>query len=485
MFHYDDTYIADPSSTPLSLRLPVEAGEHEISNWLNGLLPDNFDVRRQWAAEQKAGALDPVSLLSTPIGLDCAGAVQFCSPGEEDVITTRDSGVEWHTEAEIASWIRTAKQGQRARLGSQTRYSLGGWQTKIALYCADGRWGTPFGHLPTTFILKPGIDPRPGLPFTDSDLVEHVSMTAAGEIGLEVAKTRMECFGPERILAVERYDRSHTTSGWGRSHQEDLCQALDVPPDRKYQSQGGPSPADIVDLLRGQSIFGEADVDRFVDALIFNWAIGGIDAHAKNYSLLLARAAVSLAPLYDVMSYLPYRGLRPVPEIDTAMMVGSDHTLRAADHLGAWEQAAVQFGLAPGEVADRAEDILRRCPDAFDAAIDRLDPPHRASSQIAALGSGVRQRRDDVLGSFRRDRSRPTLPASPQRRSQPATQQAPPVLGTDEAASSSSQQPLSSVVCGAPLGPGRSCRRTLLSKPCPLHPSSSGSLRITSRRRRR
>ena len=44
----------------------------------------------------------------------------------------------------------------------------------------------------------------------------------------------------------------------------------------------------IVDLLRGQSIFGETDNDQFVDGLIFDWAIAGIDTHAKSRSLLLA-----------------------------------------------------------------------------------------------------------------------------------------------------------------------------------------------------
>jgi serine/threonine-protein kinase HipA len=52
---------------------------------------------------------------------------------------------------------------------------------------------------------------------------------------------------------------------------------------------------------------------RFFDALAWNWLIAGTDAHAKNYSLLLAGGQVRLAPLYDIASALPYeheRGLR-------------------------------------------------------------------------------------------------------------------------------------------------------------------------------
>ncbi|MET4072699.1 hypothetical protein ABID58_007529 [Bradyrhizobium sp. S3.2.6] len=49
----------------------------------------------------------------------------------------------------------------------------------------------------------------------------------------------------------------------------------------KYQNDGGPSPADVIELLRTYSTDRVADVDTFVDALGFNWLIAGTDAHAK------------------------------------------------------------------------------------------------------------------------------------------------------------------------------------------------------------
>jgi serine/threonine-protein kinase HipA len=47
-------------------------------------------------------------------------------------------------------------------------------------------------------------------------------------------------------------------------------------------------------------------VRRFADALIWKRLIGGTDAHAKNYSILLAADQARLAPLYDIASALPY-----------------------------------------------------------------------------------------------------------------------------------------------------------------------------------
>jgi serine/threonine-protein kinase HipA len=55
-----------------------------------------------------------------------------------------------------------------------------------------------------------------------------------------------------------------------------------------------------VQLLRTYSTDRETDLNTFIDALGFNWLIAGTDAHAKNYSLLLAGHRIRLAALYDV-----------------------------------------------------------------------------------------------------------------------------------------------------------------------------------------
>jgi serine/threonine-protein kinase HipA len=72
-------------------------------------------------------------------------------------------------------------------------------------------------------------------------------------------------------------------------------------PDRKYQSDGGPGPLDIIETLRAHAA-GVADVERFVHSLIFNWVIAGTDSHAKNYGLLLSGSSARLTPLYDLAS---------------------------------------------------------------------------------------------------------------------------------------------------------------------------------------
>ena len=124
------------------------------------------------------------------------------------------------------------------------------------------------------------------------------------------------------MIVVERYDRQR--DGTMRIHQEDMCQALGYHPTAKYQSDGGPAPSDIVKRIRQVSTSATEDVERFILALGFNWLIVGTDAHAKNYSLLIADNVIRLAPLYDIASALPYSDVH-VRKRKLAMKIGSSY----------------------------------------------------------------------------------------------------------------------------------------------------------------
>ena len=140
-----------------------------------------------------------------------------------------------------------------------------------------------------------------------------------------------------------------------------------MPPSAKYQNEGGPTPARIARLFRGAMApqAGEDAVRRFADALIWNWLIGGTDAHAKNYSILLASNQVRLAPLYDIASALPYgtheRKLR------LAMKIGTSYDVYLQRNR--WPDAARDLGLDADALVQRAGELARVAPEAFaDAA---------------------------------------------------------------------------------------------------------------------
>ena len=399
-FRYTDDYLNRSQPTPLSLSVPLTAGSHRIGVWLDGLLPDNDEVRREWADLGGATDAQPTSLLSTHIGLDCAGSVQFCPAAEVTDVTVaqRDSGIEPQTASDIAAWLRLARETwhNSGRIGTRGQFSLSGAQSKYALHRDGDTWAVPYGDKPTTHIVKPGMAGH-----DDVDLVEHACLRAASLAGLEAASSEILRFEGERVLVVQRFDRAERGGELVRLHHEDLCQALAVPPARKYQSDGGPTPQQIVDLLRDESSRPRIDVQRFVDALVFNWAIAATDAHAKNYSVILDRGRVRLAPLYDVISYLPYATI-PQNKIRTAMRIGHDYTLRKADRPSAWERTAESLRLDPAAALERAADLLKRIPSALDAAIGGMDDGDQSAPAVEKLADKVGRRVDRLRVDFGR-----------------------------------------------------------------------------------
>ncbi len=104
-------------------------------------------------------------------------------------------------------------------------------------------------------------------------------------LGIPAAQAEMADFGGRRTLVVERFDRRWTRDGrLLRLPQEDCCQALSIPPTRKYQSEGGPGLKEILDLLKGSDTPGK-DLSTFMRAAIVFWLIGATDGHAKNFSV--------------------------------------------------------------------------------------------------------------------------------------------------------------------------------------------------------
>jgi serine/threonine-protein kinase HipA len=168
---------------------------------------------------------------------------------------------------------------------------------------------------------------------------------------------------------VERYDRLPQPDGTiQRVHQEDMCQALGVPPTGKYQNEGGPGAEQIMELLRrAASATASAGSARamasFLDALAFNWIIAGTDAHAKNYSILLSGAQVRLAPMYDVASALPYDD-RYVPKLKMAMRIGGEYSVNKIDRRH-WCRFAEAVGFDPERTLRRIGLLATHIGDAF------------------------------------------------------------------------------------------------------------------------
>ncbi|MEY9126923.1 MULTISPECIES: type II toxin-antitoxin system HipA family toxin [Bradyrhizobium] len=383
-FVYDNAWRNAEGAYPLSLSMPLAAEEHgpaTVRSFLWGLLPDNEQVLERWAKKFQVSARNVFALISN-VGEDCAGAIQFVTPDRLGTLKTgEDDKIEWLDKPEIANRLRVLREDHAAwRLPRDTgQFSLAGAQPKTALVLKDNKWGIPSGRIPTTHILKP-----PTGHFDGHAENEHICLQLARELGLPAAETKVMRFEQEIAIVVERYDRQVSGNDIIRVHQEDICQAMGIPPTKKYQNEGGPTPADVVELLRTYSTDREADLETFVSALIFNWLIGGSDAHAKNYSLLLASGAlVRLAPLYDIASILPYDHVDQ-RKIKLAMKVGGEYKL---DQIGLrqWQKFAREtrvdadvliatLNSMAGQIPDLVADIRTRAQKEGleNAVIERL-----------------------------------------------------------------------------------------------------------------
>jgi len=361
-FAYNEDWRASRSSYPLSLSMPLAGssyGDGVIRPYIRGLLPENQTTLRAISQQHHVSPGNPFRLLEI-IGEDCPGAIQWIPSDRADTFLsgTVESGIDWITESELCSRMAELISNQEpTRLPDRGRFSLAGAQPKMALHHDDRGWGIPYGRSPTTHILKPSEER-----FDHFAHNEHFCLRLAEALGMRVCDSEVKDMDGLHVIVAKRYDRLAQGERVIRIHQEDMCQALARSPSQKYQSEGGPSPKDIFELLEEYSNRAKEDQGRFLDALIFNWLIAGTDAHAKNYSLLIASGQIRLAPLYDIACYLPYafsEGNRNLRNVNSAMKVGNKYDLfRIEKH--DWEQAANNWGQNVSDCFERIRNLQEK-----------------------------------------------------------------------------------------------------------------------------
>ena len=393
VLRHDDAWRVGRGAFPLSLSMPLDAREHghrATSAYLWGLMPDDPRVVEYWARLYGVSRHDVVTLLAH-VGEDCAGAVQLVPPSEIDRVlgasTQADvtTSVEWLSTDDVAALLTGLRHNPAAGRSSeaQGQFSLAGAQPKTTLYHDRGRWGIPKGRVPSTHILKP-----PVLDLEDLAYNEHFCLHLARELGMSAAMTSVQQFGDETAIVVDRYDRERSSGVVRRVHQEDICQALAVQPTRKYESDGGPALTDVAALLGRHSSDAALDIARFFDANILNWLLAGPDAHAKNYSILHAEGPTHrLAPLYDVITALPYPRLVK-GGVKLAMAVGGERAVDAitGDH---WRAAARAVDLPADLAIERIVEIGKRLPAAIERVIAHPDGNERTRTIMTRLAEPI------------------------------------------------------------------------------------------------
>ena len=371
-FAYDDAWRASPAAVPLSMSMTLDQRMHAneaVAPYLWGLLPDNELTLIQLGRRYGVSSGNPFALLGAR-GEDLQGAVQMV-PADKVASLQKRKGVTGLTADALAERFRALMRDPSATdfTTDGGKFSLAGAQRKLTLSLTNGRWGEPRGRTPSTHILKPNIEGLPGQVYN-----ELFCLRLAPLLGLPAPLTWVERFGAAEVIVVERFDRMRlkgtqrlplTKSGGEvhRVHQEDMCQALKVLPANKYQRDGGPGMQQIMQLLSG-SAEPSTDRDRFMRACVYNYVIGGSDAHAKNYSILLTSGGLfRLAPLYDLASWLPYSQRRRDSKLAMSVDGHYEYDGLLPRH---WEATARKCSYDPHRLLGHVRDLIGRLPDVCD-----------------------------------------------------------------------------------------------------------------------
>lgn len=363
----------------LSLALRRERYMHGVVRpFLDGLLPEG-EARQAVARKFGVGGDDTLGLIRE-LGRDCAGALVIQPVDDASPPTSTTLTAERLNDDEIADLVVNLHSAPLGA-GGRVRISLAGVQEKLLLTrMPDGAWGLPVDGTPSTHILKPEI-----ARFPNTVENEAFCMRVAKHLGFAVANVETATFGGKKLIVVERYDRVvHSDGSVERIHQEDLCQAIGVSPDKKYEEDGGPSLARIADLLHATA--GPDSVEALLHAVTLNVLIGNGDAHAKNFSLLHEPSgALRLTPLYDLLSTLFYG------DDHLAMYVDNVHRTNrvTADRI---VNEATRWGLSKRRASEVIADILERVVDAVAAAAAETtdlpaEIPALVNSQLVQVSS--------------------------------------------------------------------------------------------------
>lgn len=368
-FSYEAQYVAD-SDLALSASLPLTSTEYTAERtapFFLGLLPENQGALTAWGAQLDVDSQDWFALLGA-MGLDCPGAVQFVLPDELATVISEEATYLPVSETDIEERLRAVSGDNASWSMKGEHWSLAGQQEKFALAYLEGEWFSAQGAAATTHILKPGIKD-----LNHQALAEHLTLTAAGLVGIGVAPSSFQRFGDQWAIVSTRYDRAIEGRQVERIHQEDLAQACRRVPARKYETNGGPGLRDMANILKRESTDLVDDRKALAEFALINLVSGAPDGHAKNISLLRTPSAISVAPLYDLATGLIYDPTTTDRSI--AVSIGGErHASRIRRKQ--LDKAAQAIGVSADWFAGRAVELATDFPAAFvEACAPHVETP--------------------------------------------------------------------------------------------------------------
>lgn len=326
-FIYDDKWMLDGFDISPHINVGRDVEDNDINRFIQNLLPEGTGLKCLLNAFN-ISRLSVSGILNHVLG-ESAGILHFES--RESVtpayleLTRQMLSKRLDTFSNVVIW------------NSQFRLNVAGVQKKLNVHLkSDESFWLANKDYPSTHIIK----------FAEEEhstiiLNELLCMRLAKAIGLKVATVKLLRVFDSRgktkhsAILIKRFDREALSNGTvHKRHIVDACQALNLPPEHKYEQIFGRHP-DVAHCRDGASLkalfafarqqnFSHQNIMQMLSWVVFNLIVGNSDAHGKNISFFIDTTGISLAPFYDILSIV--FEARRIKNLDTdlAMAIGDE-----------------------------------------------------------------------------------------------------------------------------------------------------------------
>ncbi|NQY37602.1 MAG: HipA domain-containing protein [Alteromonadaceae bacterium] len=400
-FTYDDFWVEN--RFPISPCIPFDAeySPQTIANFLRNLFPegDAFDLL---LASQNLSKNNLYAILVT-IGMDTTGILSF-----SDIRYKKEKTLLREiTEKELVQKLSSNDIQELITWDGKYRLSVAGVQNKLNVFIdANSRFMLANGKYSSTYILK-----FSSKKYESIVINELFCMKLAKEVNLKVANVSYRKFREHDSLIVERFDRKTTLTGVKKRHIIDSCQALDLPPEYKYEHNfgSGEHVQHIRDGVSFNKLFKLAKTcsvpaivtQHLVDWMIFNLIIGNSDAHGKNVSFFVGSTGITITPFYDLVSVTYEASKNKKIDTSLAMAIGDNFdiaSITAYDLLSLADDAGIPFSFIKKRVA-RLSTLIMTKVDALN--FDESELSEKNLSTIAEIKQLVIQQANSMYDESR------------------------------------------------------------------------------------
>lgn len=400
--HFQYTPFWITNGYPISPYLPLEGEINSASviNFLRNLFPEGGAF--ETLLETKNLSKNNIYGILKTIGSDTAGILTFT----DDKSISEETNLREVTPEELT---RRLDQGlDITSWDNKYRLSLAGVQNKLnvyldeksTLYLADGKYAS-------THILKFA---SPSFPTVVAN--ELFCMRLANAMGLPVPEVSVRQFGEHSALLVKRFDRRYNKLGVDKRHMIDGCQALDLPPEFKYERNFGDG-TDVAHIRDGASFKGlfafsattavpAATRQNLIDWMVFNLLVGNSDAHSKNISFYVSESGdLTLTPFYDLVSVVFEASNMERMNTTLAMAIGDNFDIEAIsafDLLTLADEVGIKFEFLKRRI-DKLTSICRNLVHRLDFSEEQLN--QKQIETIQSLSALIDGRCEKILEQSR------------------------------------------------------------------------------------